>query len=239
MKVTVITPVFNGAKTIQDCIDSIKMQDYPNIEHIVIDGNSSDDTVSIVKKNNIQYISEADAGIYDAFNKGIRAASGDIIHILNSDDMYAERDIISKVIKHMQERNIDVCHGYSEQINDENKVVNRVGKDLSRKELLSKMKISHPSTFIKKNIYQEYGDYSVGFKIAADHELLLRIWDKAKISFLPLVTTKMRLGGASNSQITLSYKESLAASILHGKPVISAVFKYYLELVKNNLHKRK
>jgi len=237
MKVTIVTPVYNGANTIQDCIDSIKLQDYPDIEHLVIDGNSTDNTLDIVKSNNIKYISEADAGIYDAFNKGIRLASGDIVHILNSDDMYAEKNIVSQVIQYMTDNNLDACHGYAEQINNKNEVVRRVGGDITKKGLLSKMKVSHPSTFIKRNVYQKYGEYSVGFKIAADHEFLLRIWDKINIGFLPIVTTKMRLGGASNSQVTLSYRESLAAAILHGKPAISSLVKYYIEIIKNKFYK--
>lgn len=233
MKVSIITAVFNGEKTIKDCIESIKAQDYENIEHIIIDGNSTDGTMKIVNAFSIKHISEPDAGIYDAFNKGIYKATGDIIHILNSDDMYASASVVSDMVEHMHTNRLDLCHGYAEQIDEKKNTVKRVGKDITINELLTKMRVSHPSTFVRSHVYEKFGTYSVGFKISADHEFLLRVWDKVNIGFHPLVTTKMRLGGASNSQVTLSYKESMAAAIIHGKSPISSISRYYFELAKN------
>ncbi len=235
MKVTVITPVFNSANTINECINSVKEQDYKNIEHRIIDGESTDGTVEIIQSSGVSYITEPDAGIYDAFNKGIRSATGEIIHILNADDMYASTNVVRHMVDHMTSLQLDICHGYVEQINDIDQVVKRIGKKTSKQELLSKMRLAHPSAFIRKHIYLKYGDYSVGFKIAADHEFFLRIWDAAHIGFLPIVTTKMRLGGASNSQVELSYRESLSATILHGANPIKAVIRYYYERIKSLL----
>lgn len=232
MKISIITPVFNGEKTIADCIESINKQDYKNIEHIIVDGNSTDRTIDIVKKYGIKHISENDAGIYDAFNKGISLATGDIIHILNSDDMYATPTVVTEMVEHMITNQLDVCHGYAEQINDQGITVRRVGKNISKKELLSKMRVSHPSTFVSNGVYIKYGTYSVGFKIAADHDFLLRVWNEVTVGFNPVVTTKMRLGGASNSQTSLSYRESLAAAIIHGKSPITSIGRYYIELFK-------
>ncbi|MCF6354351.1 MAG: glycosyltransferase [Candidatus Polarisedimenticolaceae bacterium] len=235
MKVTVITPVLNGASTISRCINSVKAQDYKDIEYIIIDGGSTDDTVEIIQSCGIQYISEPDAGIYDAFNKGIRAATGEIIHILNADDMYAATDVITRMVNHMISLQLSVGHGYVEQINQAGQVIKRIGKDVSKQELLSKMRVAHPSAFIRKHVYLKYGGYSVGFKIAADHEFFLRIWDACHVGFLPIVTTKMRLGGASNSQVELSYRESLSASILHDANPIKAIVRYYYERLKSIL----
>lgn len=232
MKVTVVTPVYNGAETIKDCIESVKMQDYDDIEHLIIDGKSTDSTIDIVKQHNVQYVSEPDAGIYDAFSKGVRLATGDIVHILNSDDMYATPDVISKMVGFIRDNDLDLCHGYVEQINSKNIVVKRIGKESTKEDLLKKVRVAHPSTFIKKNVYQKFGEYSIGFQIAADHEFLLRVWDKINVGFLPIVTTRMRLGGASNSQVKQSYKESLAATLLHGANPLKALVRYYYELLK-------
>ncbi len=233
MKITVITPVLNGASTINKCINSVKEQNYRDIEYIIIDGGSTDNTVNIIKSSGVKYITEPDAGIYDAFNKGIRAATGEIIHILNADDMYAHHDVVAQMVTHMTDLQLDICHGYVEQINSAGKVVKRIGKETSKQELLSKMRLAHPSTFVRKRVYQSYGGYSVGFKIAADHELFLRVWNSTHIGFLPIVTTQMMLGGASNSQIELSYRESLSACILHGANPVSALCRYYYELLKS------
>ncbi len=235
MKVTVITPVLNRASTISRCINSVKSQDYKDIEYIIIDGGSTDGTVEIIQSCSIQYTTEPDAGIYDAFNKGIRAATGEIIHILNADDMYAATDVVTRVVDHMTSLELSICHGYVEQINKTGQVIKRIGSDASKQELLSKMVAAHPSAFIRKHNYLKYGDYSVGFKIAADHEFFLRVWNASHIGFLPIVITKMELGGASNSQIELSYRESLSASILHGANPIKAIVRYYYERLKSAL----
>ncbi len=235
MKVTVITPVLNGENTIRRCIDSVKSQDHKEIEHIIIDGGSTDGTVEIIQSCNIPHTCGPDAGIYDAFNKGIQSATGEIIHILNADDMYAATDIVTRVVKHMTRLQLDICHGYVAQTDKAGQTVKQIGKETSRQELLSKMRLAHPSAFIRKQIYLAHGAYSVGFKIAADHEFFLRIWNASHIGFLPIVITKMELGGASNSQVELSYRESLAASILHGANPITATIRYYYERLKSTI----
>lgn len=233
-KLTVITPVLNGAKTIRECLVSVKSQDYSFIEHLVIDGGSCDGTLDILKEEGVAYVSEKDAGIYDAFSKGVRVAQGDFVHILNSDDFYASDDVASKIITYMCNNDFDLCHGFIEQIDYTGKIVKRVGRAQDKNALLKKMKVAHPSVFVKKAVYDIYGTFSCGFKIAGDHEFLLRVWDKVNIGFLPMVLVKMRLGGTSNSQIILSYRESMAATILHGAIPLKAVMRYYYEIFKNN-----
>lgn len=184
IKVTVVTPVLNGAKTIRECIDSVKMQDYHGIDHLVIDGCSSDGTLEILEDTGVTYISAKDTGIYDAFNKGITGAEGDIVHILNADDYYAHRSVVSTVVAKMNTKGVDLCHGLVEQIDENRNTVWTIGADVAKKQLLKKMKIAHPSVFIKKKVYEQYGGFSVGFKIAGDYDFLLRIWDNIEKLFM-------------------------------------------------------
>jgi glycosyltransferase involved in cell wall biosynthesis len=235
IKVTVITSVLNGNATIEECIASVKSQDYNNIEHIIIDGSSTDNTVELVLSQGLQCISEPDTGVYDAFNKGLLNATGDIIHILNADDYYAHDQVISQAVATMVQEKTDLCHAYIAQINRQGSLVKRVGKNVNKKELLKKMRVAHPSVFVTKAVYEKYGYFSQGFKVAGDHEFLLRIWPFINISFIPDVVVKMRLGGVSNSQVELSYRESMAAAIMHGANPLRAAARYYLELIKNKL----
>lgn len=231
--VTVITPVLNGSRTIVKCIDSVKMQSYVNIDHFVVDGLSTDGTVQILESQGVNFVSEKDVGLYDAFSKGALTAEGDIVHILNADDHYKDSSIVSRVVDKMVESEADLCHGLVEQVDAFGRVERVVGKDQSRNALLKKMRVAHPAVFVKKEIYEKYGGFSVGFKIAGDHEFLLRIWDKITICFLPKVLVRMQLGGASNSQVVSSYRESMAASLIHGQNPFIALAVYYLECLKN------
>ena len=233
IKVSIITPVFNGVETIEKCIKSILDQDYPNIEHIIVDGGSTDGTLQVLERLKVKFVSEPDAGIYDAFNKGVERSSGEFIHILNSDDAYASTLVISKVMNYICEKDLDLCHAKIEQVDTAGCVVSTVGKKLTKKSLLNKMRVAHPSVFVKRSVYEKLGAFSVGFRIAADHEFMLRVWDKVRIGFLPEVVVKMSWGGASNSQVIVSLRESMAASIIHGQPVLKALSVYYMECIKN------
>lgn len=235
MKLTVVTPALNSASTIRACIESVRSQDYPDIEHLVIDGGSTDGTLDIVKSYGITYTSEHDAGIYDAFNKGVRAASGTVVHILNSDDQYAATNSASTVMAYMNEHNLDLCHGYAEQVTQEGELFKRIGKDLTKKELLAKMRAAHPATFVTKSVYTRYGDYSVGFKVAADHDFMLRVWDRINIGFIPQTLVRMQIGGISTSQFVRSYRESMAAAIINGQAPLSAYIRYSYEIAKNSV----
>jgi glycosyltransferase len=233
VKVSVVTPVYNGAATIAECIESVQSQEYQNIEHIVIDGGSTDNTIEIVKSYGVLYISEKDTGVYDAFNKGVINTHGDVVHILNADDLYSGKDSVSKVIRHMEANDLDLCHGYVDQFNDYNSKVKRIGKDVTKNELFRKMRVAHPSTFVKRKVYQQYGAFSVGFKVAADQEFLLRVWDEVKVGFIPEGIVNMREGGISTSQFVSSYRESMAASIINGYSPFKAYCVYNYEMMKN------
>lgn len=209
MKVSIITTVFNNKKTVEDAIKSVLSQSYPNIEYIVIDGGSTDGTVDIInqyKDKIAKFISEKDKGVYDGMNKGIKMADGDIIGILNSDDIYASDKVIEIVVNTMEERNADVCWGDLVYVDAKNtdKIV-RYWRSSEYKE--GKFKKGwvppHPSFFVKKWVYEKYGYFNLDFSIAADYEIMLRFLEKYKVQscYIPQILVKMRIGGKSNQNI--------------------------------------
>ena len=210
MKVSIITVCYNSESTIKDTIESVINQDYPDIEYIVIDGQSNDATNEIVNnyKDKIAYfLSESDNGIYDAMNKGINAATGDLIGILNSDDIYINDRVISKVVD---------CLGNNDGIYadlvyvDQNNLdkVKRVWKSGKYNDGAFKWgwMPPHPTFFVKKECYQRHGNYNLIMQSAADYEFMLRVIHKHKIklSYLSEVIIKMRIGGISNISLKLN-----------------------------------
>ena len=203
MKVSIITVTFNSEKYLEDTLVSIFSQSYPNIESIVIDGNSTDGTLSILKKyqNNITYISEPDTGIYDAMNKGIDLAKGDIIGILNSDDVLFNKEIINKVVNSFSS-GVDCVYGNVILVNESNKIVrNYSSANFKLKDFEYGHMPPHPSFYVRKEAFQKFGYYNTTFKISADYDLLLRFLyiHKLKSKFLDFILVKMRDGGISSS----------------------------------------
>jgi glycosyltransferase involved in cell wall biosynthesis len=210
VKISIITVSYNSEQTIEDTILSVINQSYKNIEYIIIDGASTDSTHSILNKYQNQIskiISEKDHGIYDAMNKGILAATGDVIGILNSDDMYADSQVIKNIVALLQKENTDGVYADLQYVKKDNTTaIVRTWKSGSYKEgkfLLGWMP-PHPTFFVKKQMYDQFGTYNTIFKSAADYELMLRFIhkNKIKLSYLPRVIIKMRAGGKSN--VTLS-----------------------------------
>jgi glycosyltransferase len=209
MKVSIITAVFNSKPHIETCMRSVLSQTYRNIEYIIIDGGSTDGTIEIIKKygNKVtKWISEPDNGIYDAMNKGIRKASGDVIGILNADDIYANDKVIEKVADMFIQNEVDSCYGdllYVDK-NNTDKII-RYWKSQPYRDVLFKRgwMPPHPTFFVKKEVYEKYGYFNADFKIASDYELMLRFLEKHKIStfYIPEVLIKMRLGGMSNRSL--------------------------------------
>ena len=209
MKVSIVTPTYNSAKTIVDTILSVNKQDYTNIEHIIIDGGSKDNTLELIRNtpNRVKKIfSDPDKGIYDAMNKGVALATGDIVGILNSDDFYNSNDVIAKVVKTFQEGEYEGVYGDLEYVDarNTNRVV-RYWESKAYKEGLFKKgwHPAHPTFFVKKEVYDKYGNFNLKYKIGADYEIMLRFIEKnrIKVAYIPETLVKMRVGGASNQSI--------------------------------------
>lgn len=205
-KVSIITVVFNGAKTLEQTILSVLNQTYKNIEYIIIDGGSTDGTIDVIKKYEdsiAHWISEPDKGIYDAMNKGIKASTGEIIGIINSDDWYELNAINSMTQFLLVNSSFDavcgdiVVHARFSGEYCKKKFIS----DTSVTALLRSMTIQHPSVFVKKSFYFKYGLFDTSFKIIADYDLMLKATlQGARIKYLPLSITNFRLGGLSSNQ---------------------------------------
>ncbi|MFM9004678.1 MAG: glycosyltransferase family 2 protein, partial [Flavobacteriales bacterium] len=206
MKVSIITITYNSAETLEDTIQSVLSQDYPNVEYIIVDGSSKDDTLAIVeryRKSIAVVLSEPDKGIYDAMNKGVRLATGDVIGILNSDDFYADSTVLTDVVANFSQTNADACYAdlvYVDR-NETSRIV-RTWKSGSYRQgrFLEGWMPPHPTFFVKRSIYQMHGLYSTELRSSADYELMLRFVHKHSIRmcYLPRVITRMRAGGQSN-----------------------------------------
>lgn len=206
MKVSIITATYNSAATIKDTLASVAQQSYPDIDHIIVDGLSKDDTLAQVATypHVAKVISEKDKGIYDAMNKGIRAATGDIIGILNSDDFYVDSAVIADVVGQMTVTGAQALYADLQYVaaEDTTKVTRtwRSGKFASDQFKWGWMP-PHPTFFVRKELYERYGHFNLALKSAADYELMLRLLFKEGITpaYLPRITVKMRAGGMSNA----------------------------------------
>lgn len=213
-KISIVTIAYNSENTIEDTIKSVVSQDYPNLEYIIIDGASKDNTMEIVNryKEKISIIvSEPDKGIYDAMNKGVSLATGDIVGILNSDDFYANNHVISSIAKAIG--NNDAIYADLVYVSQENtnKIIRKWVSGSYKEGAFKKGWMPpHPTFFLRKKIYEQYGTYNLQLKSAADYELMLRMIHKHKIkvTYLSEIITKMRVGGQSNA----SLKNRIAAN---------------------------
>lgn len=210
MKISIITASYNSAQTIEDTIKSVLGQTYSDIEYIIIDGASTDGTLEIIKKyqtrGKIKLVSEPDKGLYDAMNKGIALATGDVIGIINSDDFYKHSRVIEKIAAVFKNNDYDAVYADLEFIenNNPNKIVRTwIAGKYQEKKLNNGWVMPHPTLFIKKNIYNQYGYFKTNFKIAADYELMLRLLKihKIKIAYLPEIIISMRNGGVSTRNL--------------------------------------
>lgn len=208
MKISLITATYNSYPSIKDCIDCITNQTIKP-EHLVIDGDSNDLTLGTIKtsKSVSKYVSEPDNGIYDALNKGIQLASGDIIGLLHSDDLLASNTIMEKIVQTFEKTGADVLYGDLVYVDKENtdKVIRYWKSQPFKPELLKRGWMpAHPTVFVKREVYEKNGQFDLSFKIAADYDMMLRIFQDSSLKFvyLPEVITRMRLGGASNKSIS-------------------------------------
>lgn len=212
IKVSIITTTYNSAETIASTIESVLSQTYSNIEYWIIDGNSSDGTLEIIKdyedrfNGRLHYLSEKDAGIYDAMNKGISRSSGDVVGILNSDDYFTSNDIIENVAKAFSDMKLDAVYGDIHFINGNHpdKIVRYYSSAMFKPFWLRfGFMPAHPSFYVKRSVYEKYGKYSLDYKIASDYDMMVRLFHKFKIKakYIKRDFVTMRTGGVSTKNI--------------------------------------
>lgn len=213
MNISIITATYNSEKTIGDTIKSVLRQTYKDIEYIIVDGGSTDETISVVKsyenefQGRLKWISEKDRGIYDAMNKGIRMATGDVVGILNSDDFYTDVDILQTVADTFrQEDNIDAVYGDIHFVREDNldKCVRYYSsKMFSPFWLRFGFMPAHPSFYCRREVFAQSGFYRLDYKIGSDYEMMVRLFKKQKITakYIAKDFVTMRTGGASNSNV--------------------------------------
>lgn len=209
IRLSIITSTFNAADTLLTCLDSVRNQGI-ELEHILVDGGSTDTTLDIADSYNThlaKVISEPDRGIYDAMNKGIQMATGEVIGILNADDFYPSSDVLSRVEAAFTDESIDACYGDLIYVDGEdiNKVKRfwRAGK-FDRKKFYQGWMPPHPTFFVRASVYKKYGLFNLDLGSAADYEIMLRFLLKHRlnVAYLPTVMVHMRTGGVSNANVS-------------------------------------
>lgn len=235
MRVSIITVCFNSERTIRDTLESVACQTYSDIEHIIVDGASSDRTVEIVQNHlthGTKLVSEPDRGIYDAMNKGIDMATGDVVGMINSDDFYASNRVVEMVADVMRDVRFDACFGdlcYVKK-NDPGRIVRYWKANVFEAGAFARgWAPPHPTFFVRRSVYERFGVFDLEFSIAADFELMMRFLEKHRISaqYVPDVLVKMRMGGTTNrslSNIWRQNREILRALSQHGCPANPITF---------------
>jgi glycosyltransferase involved in cell wall biosynthesis len=216
VKISIITATFNSQSFIECSVLSVLNQTYSNIELIIVDGLSTDNTLDIIRKINdprIHLISEKDNGIYYALNKGISLASGDIIGFLHSDDFFVDNQIVERIVNEFRNTKLDGVYSNLKyvSINDSNKIVrNWRSMPFKRINLKFGWMPPHPTLFLLKSVYNEIGDFNVKYRISADYDFILRLFisQNYSIKYLDTYISNMRTGGASNKSLKAISKKS-------------------------------
>ena len=236
MKVSIITITYNAENTIFNSLNSVFNQSHKNIEHIIIDGGSKDNTFKIVKNfpHVSKIVSEPDNGVYDAFNKGLKLATGDIIGFLNADDVFFNENSVQEIVNTFSNNETDIVYGNLDYVNEQGKVIRNWISKPYEKGLINKAWMpAHPTFYCKKEVYNRLGGYNDSFKIGGDFELCLRFLEVNKVPsfYLNKKLVKMLVGGISNSGLKSKwtiYKEELRAfkiNKVHVNPVIFFIHK--------------
>lgn len=213
MKVSIITVTYNAGATIRDTIESVLSQDYPDIEHIIIDGASKDNTVEIVRSYGdriARFVSEPDRGMYDGMNKGIKLATGDVIAILNADDFYINSQVISTIVQQFKQHQVDSVFADLVYVkhDDPEKIVRYYSSaSFHPGKFAYGWMPAHPTFVVKRWAFEKYGYFKTDYKIAADYELLIRFLAIQQLSYryIPQVLVKMRTGGASTANLSSNW----------------------------------
>lgn len=210
MRISIITATYNSGTTLRDTFESVLGQTYPDIEYLVIDGASKDNTVDLIRQyeprfqGRMRWISEPDRGIYDAMNKGIAMATGDVVGILNSDDFYTSPEVLGELVETLKRTGADAVYGDIHFVapEDLNRCTRYYSSHFFRRWMMRFGYMpAHPSFYCRRCVYEQYGDFDCSFRVAADFENLLRLIfvHRIKTSYVPLDCVTMRTGGASTS----------------------------------------
>jgi len=216
INISIITATYNCAATVGECLASVASQDYSDTDHVVIDGASSDTTLQVLEKQRARIatlLSEPDRGIYDALNKGIAKAKGDVIGLLHADDLYGSNEVLSQVAAEFEDPKVQAVYGNLQYVSraDPARVIRHWhAGEFSKAKLARGWMPPHPTLFLRREVYEQFGGFDIGYRIAADYDFMLRVLSKLdrKIVYIPQVLVKMRVGGASNRSITAIVRKS-------------------------------
>ncbi|MBT8634574.1 glycosyltransferase family 2 protein [Polynucleobacter paneuropaeus] len=241
MKITIITAVFNRVEMISSAIRSVQSQNYSSVEHVIIDGSSSDGTVeciNLLSSNTTVLISEPDEGIYDALNKGLAISSGEIIGLLHSDDFFADQNILTEIAKVFSDPTIGIVYGDLDYVDrfDVNRTIRRWRSDaFTSKSIGQGWMPPHPTLFIRRSLIEGVGRFDLAYRISADYDLILRLFAKKEnnSAYLAKVLVKMRVGGESNKSILAILRKSHEDFCILRKNNFSSFSSFYILFLKN------
>lgn len=215
-RITIITAVYNRAAVIGQAIDTVAQQTYPNVEHLIIDGASTDGTLTVIEARRhprMSVFSEPDKGIYDALNKGIARASGDIIGLLHSDDFFAQDTVLQKVADAFADPKIDAVYSDLDYVaaDDTSRIIRHwTAGEFSSAKMRQGWMPPHPTLFLRAGVFERLGTYDTSYRISADYEAILRWFSKGRLQagYIPEVLVKMRVGGESNKSMAKILRKS-------------------------------
>lgn len=252
MRISIITACYNSAHTLRDTMESVLRQSHTDFEYIIIDGNSKDGTTDLIKSfeprfgNRLRWVSEPDAGLYDAMNKGIRQATGDVVGLLNSDDFFTADNILEQIAAAFENENIDAVYGDVHYVKADNlaKCVRYYSSRPFRRGLMRLgFMPAHPSFYCRRDLYLQHGVFDTSYKVAADFEQLLRLIyvHNIRTCYLPIDCVTMRAGGVSNAgwrshlNIMRDHRRALRShGIRSGYPLLALRYFYKIyEVVKS------
>jgi glycosyltransferase len=227
-KISLVTAAYNSAHTIADTLQSVAAQDYPDLEYIIVDGASKDDTMGVIEREGQRVksaTSEPDKGIYDAYNKGLGKTTGEIVGFINSDDFYCSKTVISEVMAEFaRDPELEAIHAdlvYVDQQDTDKILRHWQSRECTPTSLSRGFIPAHPTLFLRKSVYEKAGGFNLDYKLAADYEFMLRIFHthKIKAKYLPRIWIKMRAGGATGGTIASIKQQNVEirdAQKLHG-----------------------
>lgn len=216
VKISIVTATYNCASTIEDCLRSVAGQQHDEIEHVVIDGASSDQTLPLLRQHAGQIdclVSEADGGIYDALNKGVALTTGEVVGFLHADDLYAHPRVLSAIADAFRDPEVDAVYGdltYVQKADTARVVRYWRSAPFSRTRLAQGWMPPHPTLYLRRRIYEEYGKFDLSYRIAADYDFMLRVLSRieGRVVYLPEVLVNMRVGGESNRSLRNIFRKS-------------------------------